>query len=141
MLARINAHPASLWREFHDEVDNWLAAANGQMDVPSRWAPAVDVIEEQDSYVLKADLPGVERQDIEIVYEDDALTIKGKRDSETRDEHDGYKRIERSHGEFQRTFRMPENIDAENISAKNEHGVLVVRIPKQEKAQKKIEVQ
>ncbi len=141
MLARINAHPVSLWREFHDEVDNWLAAANGQMEAPSRWAPAVDVIEEQDSYVLKADLPGVERQDIDIVYEDSALTIKGKRDSETRDEHDGYKRIERSHGEFQRTFRMPENIDAENISAKNEHGVLVVRIPKQEKAQKKIEVQ
>lgn len=141
MLARINAQPVSLWREFHDEVDNWLAAANGQLDTTSRWAPAVDVVEEKDAYVFKADLPGVDRKDIEITYEDGALTIKGERGKETESEHDGYKRIERSHGEFQRTFRLPKFIDAENISAKNEQGVLQVRVPKQEKAQKKIEVQ
>ena len=141
MLARINARPVNFWREFHDDVDNWLAAANGQLESASAWSPAVDVIEEQDSYVLKADLPGVERENIDIVYEDNALTIKGERKSETENEHDGYKRFERSHGVFQRTFRMPDNIDAENISAKNEQGVLVVRIPKLEKAQKKIQVQ
>lgn len=142
MLARINTQPVSLWREFHDEVDNWLSAANGQLDTSAtRWAPAVDVIEEQDAYLLKADLPGVEGKDIDIVYQDDALTIKGSRDSESEAEYHGYKRIERSHGEFQRTFRMPKHIDADNISAKNEHGVLVVRVPKQEKAQKKIQVQ
>ena len=141
MLARINTRPVNFWREFHDDVDNWLAAANGQLESASAWSPAVDVIEEQEGYVLKADLPGVERENIDIVYEDNALTIKGERNSETESEHDGYKRLERSHGVFQRTFRMPDNIDAENISAKNEHGVLVVRIPKLEKAQKKIQVQ
>ncbi len=142
MLARINTQPVSLWHDFHDEVDRWLSAANGQLDAASaQWAPAVDVIEEKDSYVFKADLPGVDRNDIEIVYQDDALTIKGSRSNESESEHDGYKRIERSHGEFQRTFRLPKHIDAEAISAKNEQGVLVVRVPKQQKAQKKIEVQ
>jgi len=141
MLARINTQPASLWREFHDEVDNWMAAANSQSDSSSRWVPAVDVIEEKDGYVFKADLPGVERKDIDIIYQDDSLTIKGQRDSESVSEHEGYQRVERSCGEFQRTFRLPKNIDADNISAKNEQGVLVVRVPKQEKAQKKIEVQ
>ena len=141
MLARVNTQPMSLWREFHDEMDNWLSAANSQLETSSRWVPAVDVIEEQDSYVLKADLPGIEPKDIEITYKENALTIKGERSEESETERDGYQRIERSHGEFQRVFHMPENIDVDNISAKNEHGVLVVRIPKQEKAQKKIEVQ
>lgn len=141
MLGRINTQPVSLWREFHDEVDNWMPAANSQSNTFSRWVPAVDVVEEQDSYVFKADLPGVERKDIDIIYQDDSLTIKGQRDSDSASEHDGYQRIERSRGEFQRTFRLPKNIDADNISAKNEQGVLVVRVPKQEKAQKKIEVQ
>lgn len=141
MLARMNTQPLSLWREFHDEVDNWLTAANGQIESASEWVPAVDVLEEKDSYVLKADLPGIDRKDIDIVYEDNTLTIKGERSNESESERNGYKRVERSHGEFKRVFHMPDNIDADNISAKNEHGVLVVRIPKLEKAQKKIAVQ
>ena len=137
----MNTQPLSLWREFHDEVDNWLTAANGQIESASEWVPAVDVLEEKDSYVLKADLPGIDRKDIDIVYEDNTLTIKGERSNESESEHNGYKRVERSHGEFKRVFHMPDNIDADNISAKNEHGVLVVRIPKLEKALKKIAVQ
>lgn len=141
MLARMNGQPVSLWREFHDDMDSWLTAANGQMEVASRWAPSVDVVEEKDSYVLKADLPGVDRKDIDIVFEDGALTVQGERKENVENEHDGYQRIERSYGSFKRTFRMPDNIDADAISAKNKNGVLEVTIPKQEKAQKKIEVQ
>lgn len=141
MLARINTQPVSLWREFHDEMDNWLNAASGQVSKNAPWSPAVDVVEEKDSYVLKADLPGVDAKNIDITYEDNALTIKGERSHESSSDYDGYKRIERSHGVFQRTFRMPENVDADKISAKNDHGVLVVRIPKQETSQKKIAVQ
>lgn len=137
----MNVQPLSLWRDFHGDVDNWFTAANGQLDSASRWVPSVDVVEEQDHYLLKADLPGVERKDIDIVFEDHALTVKGQRSHSSESEHDGYKRIERAYGSFQRTFRLPDNIDAENISAKNDNGVLEVRIPKQEKAQKKIEVQ
>ena len=141
MLARMNGQPVSLWREFHDDMDSWLTAANGQMEAASRWAPSVDVIEGKDSYVLKADLPGVDRKDIDIVFEDGALTVQGERKENVESEFDGYKRIERSCGSFSRTFRMPDNIDADAISAKNQNGVLEVTIPKQEKAQKKIEVQ
>lgn len=140
MLARMNVKPMSLWSEFND-MENWLSAANGQLENVSRWVPTVDVIEEQDLYVLKADLPGVDRKDIEITFEDGALTLKGERSESAESDHDGYQRIERSYGKFQRTFRMPENIDAESITAKSEQGVLEVRVPKQEKAQKKIEVQ
>ncbi len=141
MLARMNGQPVSLWRELHNDMDSWLTAANGQMEVASRWAPSVDVVEEKNSYVLKADLPGVDRKDIDIVFEDGALTVQGERTANVESEHDGYKRIERSYGSFKRTFRMPDNIDADAISAKNENGVLEVTIPKLEKAQKKIEVQ
>lgn len=140
MLARMNVKPTSLWREFND-IENWLSAANGQQEAEPRWVPAVDVIEQQDHYVLKADLPGIDRKNIEITFEEGALTLKGERSESAGSNHDGYQRIERSCGGFQRTFRMPENINAEAITAKSENGVLEVCVPKQEKAQKKIEVQ
>ncbi len=139
MLARMNVKPISLWREFND-MENWLSAANGQPEADSPWVPTVDVIEQQDQYVLKADLPGIDRKDIEITFEEGALTLKGERSESVESDQDGYQRIERSYGRFQRTFRMPENIDADAITAKSEQGVLEVRVPKQEKAQKKIEV-
>lgn len=139
MLARMNVKPISLWHEFND-MENWLSAANGQPEADSPWVPTVDVIEQQDQYVLKADLPGIDRKDIEITFEEGALTLKGERSESVESDQDGYQRIERSYGRFQRTFRMPENIDADAITAKSEQGVLEVRVPKQEKAQKKIEV-
>ncbi len=140
MLARMNVQPMNLWREFND-MEDWLSAANEQHETTSRWVPTVDVVEQQDQYVLKADLSGIDRKDIEIVFEDGALTLKGERSESIDDSHDGYKRVERSYGSFQRTFRMPDNIDAESITAKSEHGVLEVHVPKQEKAHKRIEVQ
>ncbi len=139
MLARMNVQPMSLWREF-DGMENWLSSANGQAETTSRWVPSVEVIEQQDYYVITADLPGIDRKDIEIVFEEGALTLKGERSDNVESEHDGYKRVERSYGSFQRTFRMPDNINADAITAKSEQGVLEVRVPKQEKAQKKIEV-
>lgn len=140
MLARMNTQPASFWQDIHQDMDQWFAVANSQLDNSARWLAAVDVVEHNDHYVLKADLPGIAREDIEIVYQDNALTIKGERSASNHSENEGYKHIERSYGMFQRTFHLPENIDAENISATSENGVLSVHIPKQEKAHKKIEV-
>ncbi|MEM8845230.1 MAG: Hsp20/alpha crystallin family protein [Pseudomonadota bacterium] len=141
MLARMNVKPVSLWRELHNDMDNWFSAANSQFNQAANWVPAVDVIEEDDHYLLKADLPGVDAKDIEILFQDNALTIKGERIESDETEQNGYKRIERTHGSFQRTFRLPDNVDADNITAKNQHGVLDVRVPKLERAQRKIEVQ
>ena len=144
MLARMNVQPLSLWQEFHDDMENWFSAANSQLDASARWLPRVDIIEQPDHYLLKADLPGVERKDIEILFADRALTLKGQRHDNSASEQQGYKRVERHYGCFQRTFRLPDNIDAENISAKNNNGVLEVRVPKQEKqakAHKKIAIE
>lgn len=103
--------------------------------VTGRWAPAVDIREEPGQFVLIADIPGVDPKDIEITMENSVLTIKGERQQEHQTDRQGYKRIERVYGAFYRRFSLPDSADAERISARGEHGVLTVTIPKKEKAQ------
>jgi len=100
--------------------------------VTSDWAPSVDIKEEDDKYILLADIPGVDPQDIEIHMENGILSIKGERNSELKTEHEGFKRIERKHGVFYRRFTMPEGVNPEAIEAKSDKGVLTLSIPKQE---------
>ena len=100
--------------------------------VTSDWAPAIDIKEEDDKYMLIADIPGVDPKDIDIHMENGLLTIKGERNSELKTEHTGFKRIERKHGGFYRRFSMPEGVNPEGINAKSNNGVLTVSIPKQE---------
>lgn len=103
--------------------------------VTSRWTPAVDIREEQNQFVLMADIPGVDPKNIDITMENGVLTVKGERTQESREERNGFKRVERIHGTFYRRFSLPDSADAENISAKGENGVLTISIPKKEKAQ------
>jgi HSP20 family protein len=118
-----------------DKLNNNSALArtddNGNV-VTSDWAPAVDIKEENNQYLIVADIPGVKPDDIDVHMEKGILTIKGERDTEKKDEKENYKRIERTHGVFYRRFTMPDNADAEKISAKSEHGVLHIVIPKRE---------
>ncbi len=117
----------------------------GEGEAPAaaaEWAPAVDIKEEDNQYVVHADLPGVKPEDIEVTLESGVLTIKGHRETEAKEEKEGYKRVERIYGTFFRRFSLPETVDEENIAAKYENGVLTITIPK--KAQvlpKKISVQ
>lgn len=105
------------------------------------WAPAVDIREEDDSFVLSADLPGVDPKDIDVTMEDNELTIQGKRESHSHDEADGYHRVERASGQFYRRFTLPETANAEEITARGDHGVLEITIPKQARTQpRKIDV-
>lgn len=105
------------------------------------WTPAVDIKEEAERFVIHADIPGVDPKDIEVHMEDGVLTIKGQRHTETRDEREGYKRVERVRGSFHRRFSLPDTANAEEITATSQHGVLEVVIPKQSKAQsRRIEV-
>ncbi len=109
--------------------------------VTSRWRPSVDIKEEADRFLITADLPGVDPKDIEITMDNGILTIKGERQSETRGEAEGYKRVERVSGAFYRRFSLPDTADAERIEAKGKDGVLEVVLPKHEKVQpRKIEV-
>ena len=100
-----------------------------------RWAPAVDLIEREDSLVLKADLPGLTEDDVQIEVRDSVLTIAGERKAEHEDKQNGYYRIERSFGRFSRTLQLPEGVDADRIGASFENGVLEVTIPKPEARQ------
>lgn len=101
----------------------------------NQWRPAVDIKEEDERFVISADLPGVEPQDIEVTAEDGMLTLKGERNIETQEEQDGYRKVERRRGAFHRCFSLPEGVSPEQIVANGKNGVLEIVIPKQEKTQ------
>lgn len=113
----------------------------GSGELTTDWAPAVDIREEQDRFLLRADVPGVDPKDIEITMENGTLTIRGHRKEVKEEEHNGWRRRERLHGEFFRRFMLPDSADAEAIQAESKNGVLEVVIPKEEKVQpRRIEV-
>ena len=114
---------------------------DGELNTVSAWAPRVDVKEEAERFLIRADVPGVDPKDIEVSLENGVLTISGERKVEEREESAGWTRIERASGRFHRSFTLPETVDAEGVSAKGNHGVLEIIIPKQAKVKpKKIEV-
>jgi len=96
------------------------------------WTPAVDIQETENELVLKADVPDVGPEHIEVQFENGTLTLKGKRDFEKKDETKGYHRIERSYGSFTRAFTLPDTVDPEKLAADYKNGVLTVTIGKKE---------
>jgi HSP20 family protein len=95
------------------------------------WVPAVDIIEEKDRFLLKADVPGVKPEDIDVNMENGVLSVSGQRHEESTQESEGVKRLERLSGRFYRRFSLPETANPEGISAKSVNGILEVVIPKQ----------
>lgn len=105
------------------------------------WLPAVDVFDRKDSVELKAELPGMDSDDIQIEVEDNVLTIKGERKFEEKVEDERYYRIERRFGSFQRSLALPQGVKADEIQAAYEDGILTVTVPKaEEEKPKRIEV-
>jgi len=96
------------------------------------WTPHFDVKETPESYVLKADLPGVREEDIDVNLTGNRLVVSGRREDETRDEGDSYYTYERSYGSFTRSFTLPEGIDPDQVRAELAHGVLTLTLPKSE---------
>jgi HSP20 family protein len=94
------------------------------------WMPALDVVENEQDYVLRADLPGLSEGDVKIEVKDNVLTISGERKSETEERKDGYHRIERSFGSFSRSLSLPEGVDPQSVTATFDKGVLEVHVPK-----------
>jgi HSP20 family protein len=95
-----------------------------------RWVPAMDLVEGDEEYVIKADLPGVRPADVSLDVADGVLTIAGQRSSEHSAKRGGYVRVERATGRFARSLTLPKGVDAEAIAASFADGVLTVRIPK-----------
>ena len=147
-MSLVRYEPWSFLNQLHGDLDRiferrpLLDNDNGSSLATSDWTPAVDIKEENDRYIIHADVPGVDPKDIEVNMEDGVLTIRGERNTENREEREGYKRVERVRGSFYRRFSLPDTANAEAISAKSKHGVLEVVIPKQEKVlPKRIEVE
>jgi HSP20 family protein len=114
------------------EIDRVFDAFFGQTDQSRRWVPPMDLVEAEDHFVLKADLPGLGEGDVNIDLQDGTLTISGERRAEHEQEERGWYRIERAFGSFNRSLTLPDGIDPERIEASFSHGVLEVRIPKPE---------
>jgi HSP20 family protein len=95
-----------------------------------RWVPPMDLVETEDHLVLRADLPGVDRDDIEIEVKDGILTVSGERKAQHEEKREGYHRVERSFGRFSRSLELPKGVEAESVAASFEDGVLEVRMPK-----------
>ena len=125
------------WRHMHhlrNELDRLFEPYNAGNDQSSiatcDWIPAVDIKEEKDRYVLRADIPGVDPKDIEIIAENGILTLRGNRSGETRETRAGYSRVERPCGSFYRRFSLPDTADLARIAARSANGVLEIGIPK-----------
>jgi HSP20 family protein len=95
-----------------------------------RWIPPMDLVETEDHLVLRADLPGVDEEDIEIEVKDGVLTVSGERRSQHEDKREGFHRVERSFGRFSRSLELPKGVDPQSVSAHFDKGVLEVRMPK-----------
>ena len=125
-------------RLFGTFFDSPTGAGNGGS---RRWIPAMDLVEERDHYVLRADLPGVSEDDVKVELEDNVLTISGERKSEHEQRKEGYYRVERASGAFSRSLALPEGIDPDSIQARFEKGVLEVRVPKpEERKPRRVEI-
>jgi HSP20 family protein len=118
---------------FHDDFANqWDSLFfGGPLSRPAQsFSPAVDVIEQDKAYLVRAELPGISPKDVEIQVENDVLTLRGERKNEHEDERQGYRRVERSYGSFSRSFVLPKGTNVDAIEARTENGVLTISIPK-----------
>lgn len=97
-----------------------------------RWVPAMDLVEADDHFVLKADLPGLAEEDVAIEVQDNVLTISGSREAEHERKEKGWYRLERSYGSFSRSLTLPDGVDADKVEASFDRGVLEIRVPKPE---------
>ncbi len=103
----------------------------------SEWAPLVDIIEDEKEYLVKADLPDVKKEDVKVTVESGVLTITGQRKVEEEEKDKKYHRVERSYGNFLRSFALPDGADGSKVNAEFKDGVLKVHLPKSEKVKPK----
>jgi HSP20 family protein len=114
-------------RLFQDTVNRLLSEPAARP-----WAPAVDIIENENELLLKADLPGVDMKDIDIQIENGTLSLRGERKFESESKQGGYHRVERSYGTFARFFELPDTVNPEDVKADYKNGVLTVKLGKKE---------
>jgi HSP20 family protein len=137
--------PQSEVNRLFDEMFGNVGRTSGRQQgaQPMQWAPTLDVLHKDDDLLIRAELPGVKREEVEITLHERALTISGERRAEEQREGSGYYVRERRHGSFRRTLVLPHDVEEGDISARFEAGVLEVRVPggAAERAPKRIQIQ
>jgi HSP20 family protein len=139
-MSTLNLDPLPGLRLFEDAVTRLM----NEPRTGRPWSPAVDILETEDALTLKADLPDVDVNDIDIRVENNMLTLRGQRKFVKDDRVKGWHRIERSYGEFTRTFQVPPTVDTEKVAADYKNGVLTISLPRKESSkprQVKVEIQ
>lgn len=114
-----------------------LPSGNKESMTVTEWAPSVDIVEDDKEWLVKADLPEVKKEDVRVTVEDGVLTITGERKFEKEEKDKKYHRIERSYGNFLRSFALPDAADGSKVNAEFKDGVLKVHLPKSEKTKPK----
>ena len=133
-LVPFNRNFLDLFEDLFD--DSLTSAVTGK-----EWTPRVDIYEKDGNYVVKADMPGMEEKDLNVEIKDNILTLSGSKEEEKETKDKNYHRVERTSGSFTRTFHIPEGVEADQVRAEYNKGVLTVTLPKSKKAEpKKIEV-
>lgn len=116
-----------LFRQYPTALLSGLVRGNGEASV---WRPAADISETDQEYLVKAELPGINKEDVKIALQDGVLTISGERKVEEQQTDENRIRVERFYGSFSRSFALPDNVDTANVRAESKDGVLLVHIPK-----------
>jgi HSP20 family protein len=102
----------------------------GNGDAKFEWAPSADISETDKEFLIRAELPAVKKEDVNVTVDQGMITIQGERKQEREDKAEKYHRVESFHGTFSRSFSLPENVDADAIRCESKDGVLIVHIPK-----------
>lgn len=119
-----------LLRSFSPLLGRWPRMFENNGGTQYEWAPVADISETEKEYVVKAELPGVKREDVKVTLEDGVLTIQGERKVEKDEKGEKSHRVERFYGTFFRSFTLPDNVDAAGIRAESKDGVLNIHVPK-----------
>ena len=128
----------AIQEEMNKLFDEKLDKFSGEGTLQERiWEPLVDIYEEEDKFVIKAEIPDVDKKDIDITIEDNVLTIKGEKKFEKEEKKENYLRAERFYGTFRRSFTLPASVEKDKIKAKLDKGVLTIEIPKKEETKPK----
>lgn len=129
-----NSNPFELMRRFTEEMDRafegWgLSRGNWPGNEATLWSPAVEVFERGNNLIVRAELPGLNKDDVKVEMTDEGLIIQGERKREHEEKHEGFYRSERSYGQFHRMIPLPEGANADQAKAQFEHGVLEISVP------------
>ncbi len=128
---------STLRREMDRLFEDFMGEKGGFLPEAGNWVPAVDVSETEDNILVKAEIPGMDSKDIDVTVQGDILLIKGEKKEEKETKEENFHRIERRRGTFARSIRIPVPVDADNITAKYDKGVLTVTLPKKEESKAK----